>query len=143
MENKTNSLLKFLGVLLLSILGLWLIVTFVFGSGFGMGIGYTNHQVGGHMYMGYGYGFTGMIAVLLLFIIKVLFVLFIVGLVVGIAIAIKKYIFTEEDVQKIKNTFVGSKTSGIKETCIICGKEVDQGWKVCPYCGKELTTQNV
>jgi len=82
-------------------------------------------------------GFVGTISALLLFLIKVLFVLFIVGLVVGISIAIKNYIFTAEDVAKIKSTFIGKKTVVIKETCSICGKELNDDWKLCPHCGKE------
>lgn len=87
--------------------------------------------------MGTGLGFTGTISVALLFLIKVLFVLFIIGLVVGIGIAIKNYIFTKEDVDKIKSTFTGKKTVVIKETCSICGKELNDDWKLCPHCGKE------
>jgi hypothetical protein len=141
--NKTNSMFKFLGVSLLGIFGLWLIFSLLLGSGYGFNAGFTGRQGGEHMYMSYGYGFSSTIAFLLLFLIKVLFVLFIVGLVVGIAIAIKNYIFTEEDVQKIKNTFTGRKTTAVKEACNDCGKEIAQGWRICPYCGKELTTQNV
>ena len=87
--------------------------------------------------MGTGLGFAGVISVALLFLIKVLFVLFIVGLVVGLAIAAKNYIFTKEDVEKIKSTFTGKKTVVIKETCSICGKEQENEWKVCPYCENE------
>ena len=84
-----------------------------------------------------GLGFAGTISALLLVLIKVLFVLFIVGLVIGIAIAIKNYIFTKEDIEKIKGTFTGKKTVIIKETCSICGKELNDEWKLCPHCGKE------
>lgn len=59
----------------------------------------------------------GSISVLLLILIKVLFVLFIVGLVAGTAVAIKNYIFTAEDIKKIKCTFTGTKTVIIKEVC--------------------------
>ncbi|MCX7922273.1 MAG: hypothetical protein N3B21_09725 [Clostridia bacterium] len=91
------------------------------------------------MYMGTGVGFAGTISVALLFLIKVLFVLFIIGLVAGIAVAIKNYLFTEEDVQKAKNAFLGKKTAKAKEKCPLCDKEVECGWKICPYCGQELT----
>lgn len=145
MDAKTNSILKFLGVLLVSILGLWLINALLFGSGYGFNVGFRGNHEGGNFYMGYGYGygFAGTLSVVLLFLIKVLFVLFVVGLVVGIGIAIKNYLFTAEDVEKIKCTFAGRKTVVIKETCSICGKELEQDWKVCPHCGKEITTQNI
>ncbi len=87
--------------------------------------------------MGTGLGFAATISTLLVILIKVLFVLFIVGLIVGIAIAIKNYIFTPEDVAKIKGTFTGKKTVVIKETCSICSKELENEWKVCPHCGKQ------
>lgn len=87
--------------------------------------------------MGTGIGFAGTFSLILLFLIKVLFVLFIIGLVVGIAIAIKNFIFTTEDVEKIKSTFTGKKTVIIKEVCSKCGKELNDDWKLCPHCGKE------
>lgn len=83
-----------------------------------------------------GLGFVGIVSTLLVVLIKVLFVLFIVGLVVGIAIAIKNFIFTAEDVEKFKSTFTGKKTVITKETCSICGKELNDEWKICPHCGK-------
>ncbi|MDF2522694.1 MAG: hypothetical protein K0R31_335 [Clostridiales bacterium] len=120
-NNKTNSILKLLAVILLGIFGLWLISTLLIGPGFGVRIGMTGYQGGGHMTMGYSYGvgYGGTISLILLFLIKVLFVLFVVGLVVGIAIAIKRYIFTADDIAKIKGTFVGNKTVVIKEACNI------------------------
>ncbi len=93
--------------------------------------------------MGTGLGFAGTISALLLVLIKVLFVLFIVGLVVGIAIAVKNYVFTAEDIQKIKGTFTGKKTVVIKETCSVCSKELNDDWKVCPHCGKEKEIKTI
>jgi len=134
---KNNPVLKMLAVLFLGIIGLGLIHALLFGTGSGLSMGFRGNYEGGHMYMGTSLGFAGTISALLLIFIKVLFVLFIVGLIVGIAIAIKNYIFTTEDVEKIKSTFTGKKTVVIKETCSICGKELNDEWKVCPHCGKE------
>ena len=87
-----------------------------------------------------GYAATGSLlgttSFILLILIKVLVVLFIIGLVVGIAIAIKNYIFTEEDVKRIKCTLSGNKTA--KHTCSACGKELGNQWIACPYCGNEI-----
>lgn len=145
--DKTNesSILKFLGSLLLVIIGLWFIYALFHGSGFGMNFGFRGGYEGGHMNMGIGagYGTAGTISVLLLFLIKVLFVLFIVGLIIGIAIAIKNFVFTGDDIQKIKSTFTGKKTVIIKEACSICGKELNDEWKVCPFCGNEKEIKNV
>lgn len=87
--------------------------------------------------MGTGLGFAGTISVLLLLLIKILFIVFIIGLVAGIVVAIKNHILTKEDVEKFKSTFTGKKTVILKETCSICGKELENDWKVCPHCGKE------
>ncbi|MCX7746550.1 MAG: hypothetical protein N2645_06635 [Clostridia bacterium] len=135
-----NSILKLLGTLLVGIFGLWLIFTLIFRSGLGMGRGYG----GSHMVMGTeaGFGAAGTVSLLLLLAIKVLFLLFLVGLVVGIAVAVKKYVFTDEDIQKIKGTLTGKKMVDIKETCTRCGKELNDAWKVCPFCGSEKETVN-
>lgn len=139
-----NSILKLLGALLVGIFGLWLVFTLIFGSGFGMSIGLGRSFGDGHMYMGTGYGFGSVstISLLLIVLIKVLFVVFIIGLVLGIAVAIKKYLFTDDDIQKIKGTFTGKKTVVIKETCTNCSKELNDEWKVCPFCGNEKETIN-
>ncbi len=140
---KDKPILKILVVLLVSILGLALIRELFFGTGYGSGIILRGNHEGGYIYMGTGLGFAGTISALLLVLIKVLFVLFIVGMIVGIAIAVKKYVFTAEDVEKIKSTFKGKKTVVIKETCSGCGKELNDDWKVCPHCGKEKETKTI
>jgi hypothetical protein len=141
------SILKLLGSIFLVIVGLWFIHALLYSSGFGMNVGFRGGYEGGHMNMnmgiGAGYGAAGTISVLLLFLIKVLFVLFIVGLVIGIAIAVKNYVFTGDDIQKIKSTFTGKKTVIIKEACVACSKELNDEWKVCPFCGNEKEIKNV
>lgn len=127
---------KFLGVLLISIVVLWLIVL-VFNNGFGLNI--NGQMKGGHMgfNLGMGYGAAGSVAAILQIVIQILFVLFIIGLVVGIIVLIKRYLFTSEDIGKVKETFAGNKKASAK-TCEICGKGLEEEWKVCPYCGKEV-----
>jgi len=86
--------------------------------------------------MGTGIGFS--IALLLNFLIKFLFVVFIVGLVGGLVIEAKNYIFTPEDVENFKSTFKGNKSIFNKQTCSLCGKDVTTEWKVCPYCSATI-----
>lgn len=87
--------------------------------------------------MGYGFGFNGTLALFMMFLIKVLCILFMVGVVVGIAVFIKNHLFTEEDARKIKGT-LGMKAEVVaKEKCSVCGKELQSEWTLCPYCGKE------
>lgn len=128
-NTKGNSLWKVLGVLFLGIAGIWLIYTLIFEGGIG----------GGHMYMGTGAGIgaLGTISVLLLFLIKVLFAFFVIVLVIGIAVAVKNTLFTEEDIRRMKGTFTRDKSIVCKEQCDNCGKEQEEEWKVCPYCGTE------
>jgi len=56
-------------------------------------------------------------------------------------LVIKNYLFTKEDVEKIKGSFVSSKAEAIKESCSACGKELEENWKNCPHCGKEKTRE--
>ncbi|MBB6214990.1 hypothetical protein HNQ80_001079 [Anaerosolibacter carboniphilus] len=142
---KNNPFVKMMMVALLGIIGLSLLQSLVFGSGFGLGFTMRGNYGGEHMYMGtgYGFGYGGSISYLLLLMIKVLFVVFVIGLVAGIIVWIKNNLFTTEDVETIKNTFSGNKAIVSKESCTICGKELNAEWKVCPHCGKEKEIKNV
>lgn len=139
---KSNPIIKFLVAVVVGILGLWLIYALLFGTGNGFRVGFEGNHGGGYFYMGTGIGLAGSLSFILLLLIKILFVLFVIGLVVSIAVAIKNYIFTTEDVEKLKGTFTGKKTVVIKEVCSICGKELEADWKVCPHCGKEIKNKN-
>jgi hypothetical protein len=81
---------------------------------------------------------TGLITLLLTFLIKLLFVLFIVGLIGGLVVVAKNYIFTPEDIENFKFTFKVNKVTSEKQTCIVCGKEVNLEWKACPYCSTTI-----
>lgn len=137
-DTNTGSILRLLVGALIVIAGIWFILTLFTGTGLGMGTT-IGQNYGGHMYMGsgLGYGTTGSIYLLLMFLIKVLFVLFIIGLVIGIAVAASRYLFTVKDINTIKGAFTGRNTVIIKETCVDCGKEQETEWKSCPFCGKE------
>ncbi len=136
--NGEKSLFEFLGSLVLSILGLWFLYVILRGAG----VGIPGYYGGGYEHMGYGYagaGLLGSTSFILLLLIKLLFVLLVIGLVVGIVLIIKNYLFTKDDVEKIKGAFV--KAEVIKESCNACGKELEEHWKNCPYCGKEKTKE--
>ena len=81
--------------------------------------------------------YLGTVSYLLLLIIKVLFVVFVIGLAAGIIVWIKNNLFTEEDVKTIKCAFTTTKVVEIKELCAACTKELNSGWKVCPHCGTD------
>ncbi|KXG73943.1 hypothetical protein [Thermotalea metallivorans] len=139
---KDNSLMKLIGILLLAVLGLWLVQAIISGTGFGIGVGIRGNFGGEHMYMGTGFGYGGTIAYLLLLMTKVLFAVFVVAVVAGIIVWIKNNLFTAEETEAIKNTFVGSKKASQKELCVICSKELNPEWKLCPHCGKEKEVKN-
>ena len=141
---KKNPILKPIFISAIWLIALWLIYTLLFNSGYNFGYGmnyqYGNHHGGGYFYMGTGLGFLSTISFVLLLLIKIFFVVFVVSLIAGIALYIKNYLFTGEDVQKLRGTFA-CKPAAAKATCGICAKELGADWKVCPYCGKEVKTQ--
>ena len=87
----------------------------------------------GHSGMNFGYGNTGTLAGLLTLLINILVIVFVVALVYALLVLIKNILFTPEDIQSIKKTFVVTP----KEKCSICSNDLNEQWKVCPYCGKE------
>lgn len=111
---------------------LWLVREFLF-PGSGASLSFSGNYGGGHMYTGANYGSTETFTVLLSSLIKLISAFFVVGLVVGLIFIVKDIIFTKEDIQSIKQTFKGEK----KEKCSSCGKDLNDQWRLCPYCGKE------
>jgi hypothetical protein len=144
--NKLNEgkIFKILGGIFFIVLSLWLIHALFFGSANGFHMGIRGGYSGSHFDMGmrYGAGTAISFSVILMLLLKILFVLFIVALAVGIIIAVKRYLLTEEDIQHIKRTFTVREATTVKEVCSICGKEQNDDWKVCPYCGKEKEINN-
>lgn len=81
---------------------------------------------------------TGTLTILFMILIKVLFAIFIVGLVVGGIVFIKDTLFTDEEKAKIRVIFTGSKIATHKKACDHCEKEIKAEWKACPYCGETI-----
>ncbi|MFZ5353723.1 MAG: hypothetical protein ACOZCL_13515 [Bacillota bacterium] len=131
---RSNSLAKVIIVTFLGLLGLWLIYSLMFGTGYGFRMNYG----GGHMYFNAGYGFGATAAVWILLLVKVLFAVFVISLVVGLIVWAKNNLFTAEDIHTIKNTF-NINDNKAKENCSVCGKELNPEWNVCPHCGKDKT----
>lgn len=57
----------------------------------------------------------GIGAVLLLYLIKILFIVFVISLLGGIALIVKNNIFTQEDIDILKGTFKNSKSNSKEE----------------------------
>lgn len=125
-------------LILISIVGiviLWLAKELLFPTNY-FSANILGSYGGEHMYMnGYGFG-LGTFSVLLVFLIKVLFVLFVIALLVGLVMAAKNYLFTQQDYAAFKGSF--SQAPRPKKTCDVCGKTLEDGWKVCPYCAAEV-----
>lgn len=136
---KKDSTIKIIGLAVLAIVVLWLLKAILLPTGYGMSISYGMQD---HMGRGYGYsygmiGFGGSLTILLAFIIKVLITVFTVTLLVGLVMLLVKHVFTKENVASIKNTFA-AKSEGTSKVCIECDKNLDEEWKICPHCGKEV-----
>lgn len=134
-----NSILKIILVTFIGIIVLWLMKEILFPSNY-FNLNLTGSYGGGHMNninMNGSYGFgAGTFSLILVFFIKVLFVIFVIALLIGLFLTIKNYIFTPQDYDAFKNSFRRPEFS--KKTCDICGKTLEDGWKVCPYCSAEV-----
>lgn len=80
-------------------------------------------------------GGIGMITIVLTLFIKLLVVVFILSLLVGLFILAKNYLFSAQDIAALKGTIVP--VTKAKRTCDVCGKGLENEWKVCPYCADE------
>lgn len=131
---KKDSAIKIVVLSVLALIVLFFVKTILFPTEFGMGVNVRTNYGGGSMYMGTGLGFGLSISLLLTYLIKFLFVVFIVGLVCGLVVVVKNYIFTPEDIEAFKAPFRVNKVPVNKITCSECGKELNADWKTCPYC---------
>lgn len=132
-----NSVLKLILISLVSIVILWLAKELLFPANY-YSLNILGSYGGEHMNMnGYGYGFgLGTFSALLVFLIKVLFVLFVIALIVGLIMVAKNYLFTPQDYAAFKGGF--TQAPKFNKTCDSCGKTLEDGWKVCPYCAAEV-----
>lgn len=142
--------IKKLGLLTVGLVVAWSLVSSLFG--------------GGAVYGSYPYYGRGMVSnanwaitPVLLLIIKLLWFVFVVSLIIGLALAAKKYIFAEKKLNlgfleefvpfgyecPCCGTKLGSEfnycpacKAVVKEPCSNCGKELKINWKYCPACGE-------
>lgn len=130
---KKNSFLNIILILLFGIVILWLAKELLFPTN------YLSIRINGgdHMYMNgsYGYG-AGIFSALLVFLIKLLIVVFVIALIVGLIMAAKNYLFTPQDFAAFKGGFTQAPKP--KKICGSCGKTLENEWKVCPYCAADV-----
>jgi hypothetical protein len=140
---KNDSTIKIIVVAALSIVALWFLKAILFPAGYGVSVNYrmpTYMRNGSEHGYNYSYGvnnFNGSGTLLVAFLIKVLIIVLVIALLVGLVIFIKNHVFTQEDIASMKNTFTG-KQSKANNVCSVCGKKLNEEWKVCPHCGKEV-----
>jgi hypothetical protein len=139
-----GSALKMIGVSIGGILLLWLIYTILISTGTSYNISIGGHALRynyeGGAYMGNGAYYGSSLTYLFIILIKILLGIFAVGLVGGLIVWVKNYLFTPEDKATFKETFTRKTTQVNSQTCSICGKKQHSDWNVCPYCGKEKET---
>jgi len=132
-----------LKVILLSVIGialLWLTKEIFFPTNYNsIGINISGNYGGEHMNINYGSG-SGILSVLLIFIIKFFVVMLIVTFLVGLFMLAKNYLFNEQEIATIKGSF--SSYHKAKKVCSNCGKPLVSEWKVCPNCATEINNNN-
>lgn len=136
---KKDSNIKIIGVAALAVIVLLFLKAILFPTGYGMSVSYTmpTHMSNSYNYS-YGFNnFSGSVTLLLALLIKALLIVFVIALLVGLIMFLKNHVFTQEDITFIKNTFTG-KVEKTNKVCSECGGNLNEEWKVCPHCGKEV-----
>jgi len=135
---KKDYAIKVIGMSIIAIVVLLLIKAILFPTGFGLGINVRTNYGVGRMYMGNGLGFGLSVSLLLTYLIKFFFAVFVIGLVGGLIIIIKNNVFSSEDLEAFKAPFKWNESTIAKVTCRECGKELNADWKSCPHCGTSV-----
>lgn len=143
-----DALVKSVGTILLGIIVLALVYNVFFSAGPGMGYGYQGGmEMSGGSHMGYG-GMSGptgygldfslgsLLAGILVILVKLLSILLVVGLVIGVWLMVKEYLFADGENPLAALTMGMSKN---KMSCPKCGSSVNSKWDFCPDCGVTLT----
>lgn len=102
-------------------------------------------------------GVNGLVISLLVLTVKLLWLVFIVSLTVGLALALKKYLKADSKAAASMSTlgqegfvcpccgvrlnaefkFCPNCKASLKDNCLKCRRELQVGWNCCPNCGAE------
>lgn len=123
-NNNHDNTLKTVGIVALATIVFALLYNLLLGgrAGFGFDMGYNS-----------GGGLNTLIASVLVVAVKLLWLTFIVSLVIGIAVIIKKYTVDEK---KINLNFLKGADDGY--ACPCCGTKLTAEFKFCPNCKASL-----
>lgn len=166
-NNKPDNTIKTIGIAALGVIAFAVLYNLFLGgrSGFGFSMNYGGRMGHDGMYAG-GYGamngtdLNSIIASILNIALQLLWILFVIGLVVGAVLLFKKFLFEDK---KLNLNFINKITDGytcphcntklaaefkfcpnckasLKDICAKCGKELQVGWVCCPNCGTEKGT---
>ncbi|MEW9122345.1 MAG: zinc ribbon domain-containing protein [Thermotaleaceae bacterium] len=116
---------------------LWLIKSTFLPTGYGMSLsyntpGYFRNGMEHSYNSNYGFSFTSLI-------IQMLLVVIIISLIIGVVILVKNFVVRPEEIVTTKES-VPENLIQDNSSCVQCGKELNQEWKVCPHCGKEIVS---
>jgi flagellar biosynthesis protein FlhB len=130
-----------LRIIIFSIIGLiilWLVKVLLFPANYyGFRLNILESNGGDHMYMNGNYGYGALsLSTVLVFLIKFLIILFVIALIVGLVMAAKNFLFNSQNLSAFKNSFTPVQKPA--KICEVCGKTLEDSWKVCPYCAAEV-----
>ncbi len=147
-NNNQDNTLKTVGIIALAVIIFALMYNLFLGGRTGFSF---------NLYSGRGLDLSAFIASILVLAVKLLWLLFVISLVVGLVIVIKKFIEEKKInlkfIEKLTETgyacpscgtkltaefkFCPNCKASLKDTCTKCGKDLQVGWKCCPSCGTE------
>lgn len=125
---KNDNLIKTLGIVALGLIVFALLNNILLGGQGGMGYGEHYGRGSGIIDLG------GLLSSVLVLTVRILWLVFVVSLLVGLVLIIKKYML-DENGAGIKQLVEKIVPAG---SFCSCGSRVIQGYKFCPACGKEI-----
>ena len=145
-DSNQDATIRSVATILLGLLVFALIYNVFFGAGIIPGVGNAGmHQTEmmgmvsggtGTLAAGVGFNLSSLLAGILALLIKLLSWILVIGLIVGIWIVVRDYLFVDGD-----NPFtaISNNLAGMRKSCPQCGSKVNPNWTYCPECGQPLT----
>lgn len=148
-NNNRDNVLKTIGMIALVVIVIAFIYNFLVGGQNGISLNYRS-----------GYSFNSLIAFLLVIAVRLLWLTFIISLIIGLVMFIKKTVNGKKINLKFNDSaeagyacpccgtkltadfkFCPNCKASLKEKCVRCGKDLQVGWNCCPACGTARNRQ--